>query len=58
MKAQKVFIMKKSYVEDKALENLQKKMKEYKMMHLAKEPIIGQNCDERIICFSNSAADF
>ena len=28
------------------------------MMHLAKESIIGQNRDERIICFSNSAADF
>ena len=28
------------------------------MKHLAKESIIGQNRDERIICFSNSAADF
>ena len=27
------------------------------MMHLAKESIIGQNRDERIICFSNSAAN-
>ena len=28
------------------------------MMHLAKESIIRQNRDERIICFSHSAADF
>ena len=28
------------------------------MKHLAKESIIGQNRDERIICFSNLAADF
>lgn len=28
------------------------------MKHLAKESIIGQNRDEGIICFSNSAADF
>ena len=28
------------------------------MKHLAKESTIGQNRDEKIICFSNSAADF
>lgn len=28
------------------------------MKHLAKESIIGQNRDERKICFSNSAPDF